>query len=156
MKSPICLIGVALSVAMAAAQAPVPSDPSKSNDPNAPATAPVSTPAPATTTAPAAQALAAKSSSTDTPAVKELPSTKAVQNIDDLLAPPPMPKGKVALIGGTVKSLDPIRNRMTMQIYGKGGEMKVFFDEPSRIYRNGKQTTILGVHKGDRIYVDTQ
>ena len=33
--------------------------------------------------------------------------------------------------------------------------MKVFIDERSHIYRNGTETTVLGIHKGDRVYVDT-
>jgi uncharacterized protein DUF5666 len=93
------------------------------------------------------------------------PSTKASPaaastSIDDnpydpLLEPPPLPKGKTTLIGGIATSVDHVRNRLTVQPFGKGTKLKVFVDERSHIYRNGTETTILGVHKGDRVYVDT-
>jgi len=44
---------------------------------------------------------------------------------------------------------------MTVEIYGKG-KMKVNFDERSHIFRNGVETTQLAIHKGDKVYVDTQ
>jgi hypothetical protein len=74
---------------------------------------------------------------------------------DPLLEPPPLPKGKTTLIGGLATSVDHVRNRMTVQPFGKGTKVKVFIDERSHIYRNGTETTILGIHKGDRVYVDT-
>jgi hypothetical protein len=74
---------------------------------------------------------------------------------DPILEPPPLPKGKTTLIGGTATSVDHVRNRLTVQPFGKGAKVKVFVDERSHIYRNGTETTILGVHKGDRVYVDT-
>ena len=74
---------------------------------------------------------------------------------DPLLEPPPLPKGKTTLIGGIAISVDHVRNRLTVQPFGRGTKIKVFVDERSHIYRNGTETTILGVHKGDRVYVDT-
>ena len=74
---------------------------------------------------------------------------------DPLLEPPPLPKGKTTLIGGIATNVDHVRNRLTVQPFGKGTKVKVFIDERSHIYRNGTETTILGIHKGDRVYVDT-
>lgn len=74
---------------------------------------------------------------------------------DPLLEPPPLPKGTTTLIGGIATSVDHVRNRVTVQPFGKGSKVKVFIDERSHIYRNGTETTILGIHKGDRVYVDT-
>jgi hypothetical protein len=83
-------------------------------------------------------------------------STTADDNpYDPLLEPPPLPKGKTTLIGGIATNVDHVRNRLTVQPFGKGTKLKVFVDERSHIYRNGTETTILGVHKGDRVYVDT-
>jgi hypothetical protein len=48
-----------------------------------------------------------------------------------------------------------VRNRVTVQPFGKGAKIKLILDERSHIYRDGTETTILGVHKGDHIYVDT-
>ena len=74
---------------------------------------------------------------------------------DPLLEPPPLPKGTTTLIGGIATSVDHVRNRVTVQPFGKGKKVKVFIDERSHIYRNGTETTVLGIHKGDRVYVDT-
>jgi hypothetical protein len=76
-------------------------------------------------------------------------------NSDPILDVPPMPKGPVTLIGGIVKSIDRVRQRVTIQPFG-GKSMKLSFDERSHIYRDGVETTQMGIHKGDRVYVDTQ
>jgi hypothetical protein len=83
-------------------------------------------------------------------------SAKADDNpYDPLLEPPPLPKGRTTLIGGRATSVDHVRNRLTVQPFGGGRKLKVFVDERSHIYRNGVETTVLGIHKGDRVYVDT-
>jgi hypothetical protein len=92
---------------------------------------------------------------TGPPTTKTLAEPKEIKAADALLAPPPAPSGKVALIGGTVKKIDQIRNRMEMDIFG-GGKMKMVFDERSHFYRDGVETTQLAVKKGDRVYVDSQ
>ncbi len=74
---------------------------------------------------------------------------------DPVLEPPPLPKGTTTLIGGIATSVDHVRNRVTVQPFGKGQKVKVFIDERSHIYRDGTETTVLGIHKGDRVYVDT-
>ena len=74
---------------------------------------------------------------------------------DPLLDVPPLPKGKATLVGGRVGKIDPIRNRITVEPFGGGDKMKVFFDERTHIYRDGTETTQANIHKGDRVYVDT-
>ncbi len=67
----------------------------------------------------------------------------------------PMPKGTVSLVGGVVRHVDQVRNRMAVDIFG-GQKMGLRFDERTHIFRDGVETTQLGIHKGDRVYVDTQ
>ena len=74
---------------------------------------------------------------------------------DPILEPAPLPKGRATLIGGIATSVDHVRNRITIQPFGKGQKVKIVVDERSHIYRNGTPTTVLGIHKGDRVYVDT-
>ncbi len=74
---------------------------------------------------------------------------------DPLLDVPPLPKGKVTLVGGTVANIDRIRDRLAIQPFGGGSKMKVFFDERTHIYRDGVEITQAKINKGDRIYVDT-
>ena len=83
-------------------------------------------------------------------------STNSEDNpYDPYLEPPPLPKGRATLIGGLATSVDHVRNHVTVQPFGGGKKVKVFVDERSHIYRNGAETTVLGIHKGDRVYVDT-
>ena len=74
---------------------------------------------------------------------------------DPLLEPPPLPKSKATLIGGLATQVDQVRNHLTIEPFGGGPKIKVFVDERSHIYRDGKETTVLGIHKGDRVYADT-
>ena len=74
---------------------------------------------------------------------------------DPLFDVPPLPTSKISLVGGRVAKIDRVRNRLTVQVYG-GGKMEMSFDERSHIYRDGVETTQLGIRKGDRVYVDTQ
>jgi hypothetical protein len=109
--------------------------------------------APANTSA----ANANPSAPSNTPAKPGTPATTNADNnpFDPVLEPPPLPKGKPTLIGGLATRVDQVRNRISVQPFGGGPKVKLFVDERSRIYRDGTETTILAVHKGDRIYVDT-
>jgi hypothetical protein len=74
---------------------------------------------------------------------------------DPLLDVPPLPKGKPTLIGGTAVKVDRIHSRVTVEPFGAKNKMSIYIDERSHIYRNGVETTIMGVKKGDRVYFDT-
>ncbi|PYY14926.1 MAG: hypothetical protein DMG61_08415 [Acidobacteria bacterium] len=91
------------------------------------------------------------------PVTKTLGSGGLVDPSDvaDLLAPKPLQPSKLSLIGGTVKSIDQIRDNMTVHVYDSG-TMHVKFDQRTHFYRDGKETTQLTVKKGDRVYLDTQ
>ena len=73
---------------------------------------------------------------------------------DPLLDVPPLPNGKVTLVGGRLRKIDPIRDKVVLEPFG-GGAMTIFFDDRTHIYRDGTETTQAALHKGDRIYVDT-
>jgi hypothetical protein len=83
------------------------------------------------------------------------PST-GPQSADPLLQPAPMPPNKSTLVGGLATKVDRIKNRVVVAPFGSSKKMTVQFDERSHIFRDGRETTILGIHKGDRVYVDTQ
>ena len=76
-------------------------------------------------------------------------------DVADLLAPKPLEQSKLSLIGGRVKSIDQIRDHMTVSVYG-AGNMQVKFDQRTHFYRDGKETTQMALKAGDRVYLDTQ
>jgi hypothetical protein len=75
---------------------------------------------------------------------------------DPLLEPKPLPRANLSLIGGTARKIDLVHNRITVQPFGGGSRYLVYFDERTKILTGGRETTILAVHPGDRIYLDTQ
>lgn len=76
-------------------------------------------------------------------------------DVTDLLAPGELPKDKLSLVGGTVKKIDQIADRIVVKIYG-GGTMKVAFDQRTRFFRDGREVTQMAIKPGDRVYLDTQ
>ena len=83
------------------------------------------------------------------------PGEKDPTDVGELLAPGPLPKEKLSLIGGTVKKIDPVREKMTVKIYG-ADSMKIAFDQRTHFYRDGREVTQTAVKPGDRVYLDTQ
>ena len=104
---------------------------------------------------PAAPAVTAQPTSPTTVILAPGASSGDDNPYDPLLEPPPLPKSRTTLIGGIATNIDHVRNHLTVRPFGKGTKIKVVLDERSHIYRNGVETTVLGIHKGDRVYVDT-
>src|SRR5258708_16856552 len=71
-----------------------------------------------------------------------------------LLDLPSLPPAKATLVGGTVERLDRVQDRVTLQVFG-GGKMKIVFDPPTRIYRDGAPASAAALRRRARIYVDT-
>lgn len=84
------------------------------------------------------------------------PETDPKSVLAPKLDPGPLPQNKSALIGGTVRDIDQIRNQMTIDVFGKGGKMKVLFDPRTRFDRNGTPINQTTIKKGDMVYLDTQ
>lgn len=89
------------------------------------------------------------------PTTEMLPQGNSTGSADPLLEPKELPKKEMSLVGGIATRVDPIRNRVQVKPFGGGNKLDVRFDERSHIYRDGRETTVMGIHKGDRIYLDT-
>lgn len=74
---------------------------------------------------------------------------------DPLLEPPPVPPGKTTLIGGLTHKIDHVRNRLEVRPFGTRKRIRMIYDERSHFYRDGRETTVLAIREGDRVYVDT-
>ena len=84
-----------------------------------------------------------------------IPQGTALPSADPVLEPKELPKKDMSLIGGTALKVDKIRNRVEVQPFGGGKRWDLRFDDRSHIYRDGRETTVMGINKGDRIYADT-
>jgi hypothetical protein len=95
------------------------------------------------------------SQATNTP--KQKPNGEAEKErsgYDPLLDLPPLPEGKLTLIGGTVSRVDPISDRVEVRNFG-GGKTNVTFDLRTKILRNGVPGKVQDIQPGNRVYLDT-
>ena len=67
---------------------------------------------------------------------------------------PPVPQGKVTVMGGEIHNVDPVRDRFTLQVPG-GRPIKLLFDARTRLYRDGVKIAPGDLHSGDRASVET-
>lgn len=88
-------------------------------------------------------------------AVDDIDATEVMDAHDPRFGIPAMPKGKVSLIGGTVTNTDPIRQRLTIQVFGNKRKMTFGYDERSHLFRDGKPASDRVLQKGERVYVDS-
>lgn len=79
------------------------------------------------------------------------PGNQAPRALPDL---PPQPKGKTTLLGGKIRTIDHVRDRMVLDIFG-GGHMTVLFDERTHVFRADDKGSLDDLKEGSRAYVDT-
>lgn len=67
---------------------------------------------------------------------------------------PPPPKGRSTVEGGTIRSVDPVRDQLTLNVYG-AKPMKILFDERTKVYRNGVKASLSDLHAQEHASVQT-
>lgn len=72
-------------------------------------------------------------------------------SLPNMLLPP---NGKTTLLGGMIGSVDHLRDRLVLEVYG-GGRTTVLFDERTRVLHGRKLGSVDDLKNGDRVYVDT-
>jgi hypothetical protein len=71
---------------------------------------------------------------------------------------PPLPKtplGKTTVIGGVIRNVDPVRDQLTLGVYGGGKPMKILFDERTQFFRDGVKTPLDDMRPEDHASVET-
>jgi hypothetical protein len=66
----------------------------------------------------------------------------------------PQARGKTTLVGGTVRNLDYVRDKVTVRVFG-GRDVVVLFDDRTHFYRDGVAASARELQTGARVYVDT-
>jgi len=89
-------------------------------------------------------------------AVSNTASPKQPAQRDPLLDPPPLPRAKVSLIGGTVMRVDDVLNRITIRPFGAKKNMGLNFDTRTDIVEDGKPAAEWDIKPGQRVYIDSQ
>jgi hypothetical protein len=72
----------------------------------------------------------------------------------DLSALPPAPRGKSTILGGEVRSVDPVRDELMLKIYGQR-QVKILFDERTQVYLDGKKIPLGDLSSTDHASVQT-
>ena len=67
---------------------------------------------------------------------------------------PPLPERPASLIGGTVRTIDPIHDRIHLRAFG-GGDYTIDFDVRTRVMRGPSPAQLRDVRPGTRLYADT-
>jgi len=89
------------------------------------------------------------------PAAQNTPAEHSPRVSDDENSDfPPLPKGTVSLIGGTVMKLDPIRDRIVLRAFG-GRDVNLSFDVRTKVLREESAVSTREIRPGTRIYADT-
>jgi hypothetical protein len=69
---------------------------------------------------------------------------------------PAVPPGRTTVIGGIIRSIDPVRDQMTLGVYGGGKAVKVLFDERTQFFRDGVKTPLDDMRTNDHASVETE
>jgi hypothetical protein len=72
----------------------------------------------------------------------------------DRSALPAPPKGRSTVEGGTIRSVDPVRDQLILNVYG-AKPMKILFDERTQVYRDGVEAPLSDLHSQDHASVQT-
>lgn len=67
---------------------------------------------------------------------------------------PPRPKGKTTVIGGAIGDVDPVRDELTLKVFG-GRPIKVLYDERTQIFQDGIKTPLRDLHATGHASVET-
>jgi hypothetical protein len=68
-----------------------------------------------------------------------------------LPAPPP---GRSTILGGEIQKVDPVRDALTLKVFGEK-PMKILFDERTQVFRNGKKIPLHDLRSADHASIQT-
>jgi hypothetical protein len=76
------------------------------------------------------------------------------QGLDPLIDLPRLKQNRASLIGGTVESIDRLRDRFILRVFG-GGKLTIVFDPRTQFVHDSQAEGAQDMHSGDRVYVET-
>lgn len=77
--------------------------------------------------------------------------TTAVKSLPNV---PQLPKGNATSLGGSIRSVDHVRDALTIRVFG-GRDMRVLFDARTQVYRDGQRSSVRDLHLGDHVSLET-
>jgi hypothetical protein len=67
---------------------------------------------------------------------------------------PSVPANKSTIFGGEIRALDPVRDQLTLKVFGDR-PMKILFDERTEVYRDGNRVSLHELHPTEYASVQT-
>jgi hypothetical protein len=83
----------------------------------------------------------------------QLVPTAPAGTADASVLPPP-PRGRSTVEGGTIRSVDPVRDQLILRVYGTK-PMKILYDERTQVYRDGVKAPLSDLRAQDHASVET-
>ena len=68
---------------------------------------------------------------------------------------PPPPPGNSSVIGGEIRKVDPVRDEITLRLFGSNNKMTMFYDERTQVYQNGRRIDVLDLKPASHASVET-
>jgi hypothetical protein len=81
-------------------------------------------------------------------------AVRGVSPSGDLPPLPPAPPGKSTVLGGEIRNIDPVRDQLTLKVFGQK-PVKVLFDERTQVYRDGKRIALLALGPSSHASIQT-
>lgn len=82
------------------------------------------------------------------------PAVTAQTGVVDRSALPAPPKGRSTVEGGTIRSVDPVRDQLILSVYGTK-PIKILYDERTQVYRDGVKAPLSDLRAHDHASVET-
>jgi hypothetical protein len=82
------------------------------------------------------------------------PGLNSLGSVADATDLPPVPRGKSTIFGGQIGAVDPVRDELTLKVYGQH-PMKILFDERTQLYLDGKRVPMHDLRAEDHASVET-
>lgn len=67
---------------------------------------------------------------------------------------PPLPKGKSTILGGSIRSVDPVKDELVLNIYGEK-PMRILYDERTQLFRDGQKIPLHEIGPAQHASVQT-
>jgi hypothetical protein len=68
---------------------------------------------------------------------------------------PHIPPGKSTVIGGAIRDVDPVRDQITLKVFGGHHSMKILYDERTEVYRDGVRIPLHDLRPEDHASIQT-
>jgi hypothetical protein len=73
---------------------------------------------------------------------------------ENLPALPPAPQGKSTILGGSILSVDRVRDELVLKVFGQKST-KILFDERTQVFRDGRRIPLRDITSADHASVET-